>query len=493
MRPIPLIVLTLSIALPLTVIAQIPDSSMRAPAPPATARGATVSGVVRDSVARRPLPGALVQIVADDDTVNFSRSIRTDSLGRFSIADVPDGKFTIGFLHPLLDSLGIEAPLRAVTVDRHRAVRVDLAIPSPARIRDAICGPRTASDTGTGAVVVGVVRGARDRTPLAGVTVTGEWLELTFRSGGIDRRRPRLSVTTAANGWFALCDVPRGGTMLLTAVQGADSTDRIEAQVPPDGLLRHELYLGSARSDSASPPNTARIGDGTLRGTVVTADGARPLPGARIRVSGGRQVFANERGEWTLTDAPSGSRMLEVRAIGYYPEFLPVEIIAAAPPVPVALTTFKQMLETVHVTARRVADPRNSGFEERRLSGAGRYLTAEDVARRGGINASDILARLSGLRKGFPSDTLGSDVSPYTGSADIVGDRLLLMRGLSGRWCAPSVYVDGLFMPNTSGEDIDGWVTPQRIAGIELYTEATVPANFQRSLAGCGALVIWTK
>lgn len=80
-----------------------------------------VSGVVRDTMARSPLAGALVQLAPYDNgctdngstdhgsTVN--RSVQSDSLGRFAIDDVPAGRYLVGFLHPLLDSLGVEAPI----------------------------------------------------------------------------------------------------------------------------------------------------------------------------------------------------------------------------------------------------------------------------------------------------------------------------------------------------------------------------------------------
>ena len=99
--------------------------------------GATVSGIVRDSIAGMPLAGALVQLLAADSLARFNRTAVSDSLGRFTLGDVADGRYTIGFLHPMLDSLGIEPPLREVYIDGHRPVSVDLAIPSPARIRAA--------------------------------------------------------------------------------------------------------------------------------------------------------------------------------------------------------------------------------------------------------------------------------------------------------------------------------------------------------------------
>jgi len=128
--------------------------------------GTVVSGVVRDSIAREPLAGAMVQLVGADSLARYGRTTVSDAQGRFAIADVPVGRYTLGFFHPMLDSLGVLPGLLQVFVNGNRPVRADLAIPSPARLRAAICGPRPAADSG--AVIVGTVRDARDRTPAAG-------------------------------------------------------------------------------------------------------------------------------------------------------------------------------------------------------------------------------------------------------------------------------------------------------------------------------------
>ena len=41
--------------------------------------------------------------------------------------------------------------------------------------------------------------------------------------------------------------------------------------------------------------------------------------------------------------------------------------------------------------------------------------------------------------------------------------------------------------------DINDWVHPDEVAGIEVYPEGTVPPQFQEGLSGCGSVVIWTK
>ena len=79
-------------------------------------RGATVRGSVFDSLAHAPLPDALVQLVGDDLVAPYGHTVRSDSLGTFEFTDVPAGRYLLGFIHPMLDSLGIEPLVRAVTV-----------------------------------------------------------------------------------------------------------------------------------------------------------------------------------------------------------------------------------------------------------------------------------------------------------------------------------------------------------------------------------------
>ena len=428
--------------------------------------GATVSGVVLDSIARVPLAGAIVQLVAADSLARDARTVSSDSLGRFAFDGVPVGRYTLGFFHPMLDSVGLEPTLREVSVVGQGPVRADLAIPSASRFRAAVCGPTTAPDTG--AVVIGVVRDARVRAPAADVTVTAEWLEFSLSREGFVRRTPRVAATTSANGWFALCNVPRPGTIVLMARRAVDSTDRVEVHVPADGFVRRELYLDSVR--------VALAGDARLSGTVVTAMGGRPVPGARVSLSGSSHTSANERGEWIIADAPLGTRMLEVRAVGYYPERRVVDVLTGGEPIRSALSTMAAVLDTVKVTASRLGS-RISGFAERRHNGVGRYLTPEDVAARRPIVTSDLFRTVPGMRLEYAA----------------LGDTWITMRGLTDDRCVPAVYIDGVYVGALSADDLDSWVHPDEVAGIEMYMVSTAPAQYQPALGGCGSIVIWRR
>ena len=449
----------------------------------ASTRGAVVRGNVIDSLSRTPLPHAVVQLVATDNHAKLIQSATSDSLGYFELSDVAPGHYALGFVHPLLDSLGIELPLREVYVDSSLPRNADLAIPSPATLKVAVCGQSRDSRS----VVIGVVRDAVDRSPSRGITVSAEWLELALRSTGFAQRLQRVKATTDANGWFSICNAPGAGTIGLLATSGTDSTDLIEMQMPADGFIRRDLYLGASRSApsgvSALPADSlvgrarrVHVGDGRLTGTVVTVVGKRPLGGAQVSIVDGPQTRTNEQGEWTLVDAPRGTRMLDIRALGYYPERRLVNVVAEAPPVAVELPTLKAVLDTVKISASRLSGDRD-GFMRRRRIGGGHFLSPSDIARFPAVVTSDLFRTIPGVRT-----TLRPD-----------GQRSLEVRGMFQEWCSPAIFVDGHNMSFMDGGDIDDYVRPERVAGIEVYSGAVVPADFQVGLNGCGSVVIWTR
>ena len=436
---------------------------------------ASVSGIVRDSLAKTPLRGAIVQLVHVDSL--SGPSVVTDSIGQFTIRNVQPGRYHVGFMHAMLDSLGLEPIVRTIEVLGELPIRADLAIPSAARLREAMCGARVPGK----AVIVGFVRNAADDSPIKGATVAADWLELTFQKGGIVRVMARSDAISAANGWFALCNVPSDGIMSLFAANGPDSTDVLDVHVSPDGFLRHDLYLAHAQR-------------GRLTGTVVSATNGERLAGATISVSGGKAVRADDRGEWTLSDLPLGTRNIEIKAVGFYPEHRGVHVTAGAPTLRVGLSSLRAVLDTVRIRAARLQEKRESGFEERRRTGAGFYLTADQIAKKRAQFTADIFQGLRGLRLGYASDTLLSDNMMLVDPDSLKTiHRQILMRGISGDLCAPSIFLNGMAVDRLDADDLDSWATPKEIGAIEIYSEATVPAQFQRVGKACGAIIIWTK
>lgn len=456
--------------------------------PPARQTGTIVSGFVHDSLSGRSLIGAAVQLVPNDAGNTFSGTMFSDSSGKYTFADVPDGKYTLGFYHPLLDSLGMEAYARVLSVNRQGAIRADMSIPPATRMRDVLCGPREAGSAG--GVVIGTVLNAADRKPVKDVRVVGQWFEVSIGTGGVTRRNPRKVATSNDGGMFLLCDVPNSGALSLLASRGADSTGTIEVEVPQGGFLRSELYLGESMTvanalDTIAKKDTltlrtdaVHVGTMRLTGTVIAIDGGDPMPNAVVGITNGPQTRTNERGQWTITNAPSGSHTLEVRAVGKYPVKRNVNIINGVAPIRVAMSTFKAMLDTLKVTAGLSSAFDLREFEQRRKSqGMGRFLTADDIYKRAILETSQIF-------RNFP----GMDLQPSdTGT-------LIVMKGVFGTdMCQPTIYLNGTPMNGITGEELDNMVRPERIIGVEVYSATSMPAQFQNSRLGCGSVVIWQR
>lgn len=463
----------------------------------ATAAGATVSGTARDSLSNLPLARAIVQLVSAIEPGRFSRAENADSLGHFSFTGVPDGQYKLGFFHPVLDSLGIEAPLRDVFVDRLRPVRMDVGIPSAATLRKALCGRQMATRTATdsGGVVVGFVRNARTLTAATNATVSAQWAELTLSVRGIERRMPRNVVKATPEGWFVLCDVPSSGPVEFLAVAQGDSTDRIELAMPKELFLRRDFYVGPSRpvvrgaatgvADSATRVEPVPIQSGNsasirrVNGVVVTTEGGHPIAGAEVKLVDGLQVRSNARGEWVLPDVPVGTRMLEMRAVGYYPQRRVVDVVEGSAPLRTELATLKSVLDTFKIRAARDADRHKSGFAARQRQGYGKFIAAADIDRRQPINVSDMLKMQPSIQFERQED----------------GSHAITIRGALGDRCPADFYLDGMFVGVIPAEDLDSQFTPRSLMGIEIYAGATVPAQFSRGLAGggCGVIAIWSK
>jgi hypothetical protein len=448
------------VRIPLVIAAALLSEVAGAQSGRARAGGVTITGIVMDSVARAPLVGAMVQLVSSD-SAGVPRTSVTDSGGRYRIDDVGRGRYLVGFFHPMLDSLTLQPILREVEVAGNLSLRIDLGTPSGARLRGAFCGARAA---GSGGALVGVVRNATDADPVAGATVTAEWMDLELGKRSAIQRPARLTTTTAANGWFALCGVPGPGTVALHVQRTADTSDRVEVDVPADGFARRELYIGA--------------GSGRMSGRVVTVRGA-PIEGAIVGMPRGTRTRTSAQGDWTIADLPFGTRVLEVRAIGYYPGRAAVNVVPDAPAVRIELATFEAVLDTVRIRTTSIRTLDGGGFEERRRSqGSGRFLSEDDIRRRAPIQTSDLFRAVPGLRVQPDITMRGAFAQPGE-----MGD------------CTPAVFLDGRPLPQVSSlrtDDIDIGVRPGEIWGIEIYPDAP-PPQFQVAQSGCGSIVIWTK
>ncbi len=461
-----------------------PSASRAAPHP------ATIDGVVFDSLARKPLVAAVVELVNIDSLSAPARHITSDTLGAFRFDGVRPGRYLIGFMHPLLDSVGVEQTPRAVIVDGLTVgVRIDLALPSPLSLRAALCGAAAVVDSQS--LILGIVRDAGTRAAVASATVAVEWANLTLAAGGLRRSTERRTFATQETGWFALCGAPATGMVVLTAAHDADSTEALELEMPASGFLRRDLYFGVARpvAADATPRLTdsltittgpRRAGDGRLSGTVVAADGERPLARARVSIRNGPTTVTDDGGAFTLSGIPTGTRMLDVRAVSYAPVELPVDVVEGGSPLRIVMASLKSVLDTVKVRANLSVSRNYDEFLKRRKhSGAGRFITTEEIAERNPIDAMDLF-------RGRPGIIFARDSNQF----DILAQRS--PQNFSYPFCRVAVFVNGNPLREPTVNDLNTYLRSNELLGVEIYDAGAAPVQFSRR-NGCGAVVIWTK
>ena len=179
-----------------------------------------------------------------------------------------------------------------------------------------------------------------------------------------------------------------------------------------------------------------------------------------------------------------------VRSIGFEPVEEVVELAAHSPQqVSIALTTPAHVLNPIVVEAQRLqAGYARVGFDRRKREGVGQFLTANDIARRNAQAFSQLFTTILGVQE---------DHAPG-------GTNLRSGRGPGS--CLVYVLDGHPFNRMVDGE-LNAMYQPDEIAGIEIYTAASVPSEFRvRTLPGakrapayprvareCTTVVVWTK
>lgn len=200
----------------------------------------TVHGYVDDSIAERPLPGANVQLTGmDQDNADKRFTVQSDSFGRFTISDVPTGRYLVGFFNPALDTMGIEPHGRAVDVER-KDQTIALGTPSIHSIIAAVCGENAAPGFG---LLLGHIRDADIDTGLAHVSVIVSWTGPHEENAVITNVRRFVSVESKTDGMFAACELPPDKMLSIRAIRGAGSSAYDQLTVPKNGLRHVTLRL----------------------------------------------------------------------------------------------------------------------------------------------------------------------------------------------------------------------------------------------------------
>lgn len=257
---------------------------------------------------------------------------------------------------------------------------------------------------------------------------------------------------------------------------------RISAWKPVCGVLCALLQGGMA----VRTPAEAQV---RLHGRVITEAGSAPIADARVVLTSlrGRRLqerVTDENGRFTFVVYRESAVQLEASRLGYTSAKTPRLYFDAYDfyQIEIRLDVEATLLAPLEVTARSASRPVSAlaGFERRRISAPGVFLTREEIDSRRPGYVTDLLAMIPGVR--LESSGRGSR-------------RTVVMGNAAGNPnCAAQVYVDGFLMNRDPDFAIDDVVTPQSVHGIEVYRGlSTVPADFLSPSATCGVVVIWTR
>lgn len=186
-----------------------------------------------------------------------------------------------------------------------------------------------------------------------------------------------------------------------------------------------------------------------------------------------RDVTLSRQGRFVLSGLPPGAHRVEVRAVGYRPYVMELELQpgqVAERQFPMVFTG--ERLPDIEVESRNAKlMPRFSDFERRRAGKMGHFITREEIRSRGYMRVSDALRTIRGVRVDC-------------GEVDCV---IHMARAPTN--CFPTYYVDGrlvrTFAESTPVADVHG---------IEVYRSAAeMPGEFSGAGAMCGVIAIWTR
>jgi len=442
----------------------------------------TIRGVVFDSVAGKPLAGAVVQLASPSSNA-APHAATTDPAGRFDINGLTAGRYVIGFYSDALTAVGLDAPSRTVDVGADSVVVVDLAIPSSETIRSLRCGLREPFRQG---MLVGFVRDAESRGAVAGAHAVVQWRAMALDSANYHVVDEARNAAIEPDGALLVCGLPVDAPLeLRVTAPGHQTLDGTVVNVPASAIVRLDMLL----VDSAMTNGTAII-----RGRVVRENG-RAVNSGRVAIKSLARDVPIRDGAFSAGGLPAGSWIAQARVIGVEPQ----DVLVTASDSAVTATTITvsdapQLLDAVTVVGTpdrnlRVLDE----VLRRKRIGSGTTFLPGHPALRSALFVSDVMKEARGFLYQGPNKILGRAMG-------------------NGQRCPfVAVYVDGIRQPD-GFLNLEGVAPLREVLAIETWpdiafapveyrlgTVATPMDAYRRSDAArpntsaCALVLVWTK
>ena len=443
----------------------------------------TIRGSVLDSLHDALVKGALVRVD------NGVREGITDSTGAYRIDSVPAGMHRLVVIHPLLDTLGISLVTPPMMLNAGETRVFELAVPSSETLVSLLC---TAARRALGpAALVGFVRDADTDSAAKGAKVSLLYYESDPL--GLKKSARVREAQIGPDGRYRICGLPPTMSGKLQVFRDGLQTGEVPVELGGQSgsqlLAMRSMSITSAAATTvaAAPSDTnGKKGPAVVRGRArvsgrVLNKYGQPIAGARVELQNtGAATKTRANGEFVLDSLPSGTQTIEVRQLGFSPTEVPVELSMNSPQnVTVKMTDYVPVLSEMRVTAQREKGLFDVGFNDRKKTGMGYYLDADQIKMRQTTQFSDMLRTVPGIRVQPAGDGSGANV--ITSSRDAMGG------------CVTFV-VDGAPWQQMTPGDLDTYVRPEEVAAIEVYNGATTPPQFQMSgQTSCTVVVIWTE
>jgi hypothetical protein len=398
-----------------------------------------------------------------------NRSVISDSLGRFVVDTLPPGIYQLAVFHPTLDTLGISLATQPFRIGPDSATTIVLAVPSARTLARRTCG---AHETGSESAIVGRVVDPETLQPVQRAEVSLAWREIaTSQSAGIVETPRVVRDTTDSLGAFKLCGLPPSLSASLQARRGAAVTGEIPIAFGdrPVELLARTVML-SVSGDVAT------TGIARVSGTVFL-EGNEPKAGTLVELAGTDAVATtNDRGQFSMTGLPSGSRVLVVRRLGFAEQMVAVDLSSRAErKVTIALPRLVARMDPVLIQARRNAELDKIGFSRRRKTGFGYYISPDDLDKVRPAFVTDILKTVPGIRV----------------LSGLHGDVVFSARTM-GSGCM-KYYLDDIPYQEMHPGDINTLVAANEVRAVEVYQETMVPPEYAKGGTSCTTVLLWTK
>lgn len=354
----------------------------------------TVRGTVYDSLTRRPLADAIVEVQ------ETARITYTDAQGRFTLDSVPVGAQQLTFSSTTLDSLGLYGFARTVEV-RSDTRGVLLATPSFRTVYGRLC-QSTDSPSTDGAIVFGTVYDAADRTPIDGAQVVLRWFETDAKSKGLQLRTPQRTANTDRDGVYGICGVPADLALSTSAAHDSAASGVFSTVVGPGRILRRDFYLSRELGNLAAPSANAASAQSTVQGTgrvrgTVRDERGKALVGALVVLTNiDRTTNTDSAGRYQFTNVPLGTQELSVRQIGRGALYRIIDVTAREEGAHDFVLPTATVLATMNVRGEASVGADQAGFLQRKRQGFVKVVEREEILKR--FDVGSALKRVPGLR-----------------------------------------------------------------------------------------------